>query len=709
MYFPRRKHFRFLIATSCVLLSLMSLTYVPTARRLTSDDSCVIQPAVEPPGGTIPIVSASYPGSGSKMTWNLIEGLTGFWTGDDWFNNGREENVVSTKTHYPHPAGRRIPFGDDIKRALILIRHPMDAIPSYHNYQYEVENGLTLHSLRAPVDAWIPWRDLNFEIELNLWKESIIFWMDSFSQEDRMVMFYENIVEDHTGPSDSLRLSKFLARTPGVEAVAATRAECVWRAIIKYHETAETVTHEGRRLEENRLYIDRPEHKHSLYIDRPEHEHDYVIVDASNSPVPAEEMETSPSNAEVVGISGNEDEVLPSQQQEPESFPQEETQPDGEQSSAYPPMIVNEADITSPEAELVEMSGNEDEALPSQQQMLEASLQELMQPDREQSSIYSAITANEADISSREGEVVEMSVNEGEFLPSKEQMLESSTPEQIQPDGEQSSSYRAETIDEADNLGPQTEVAALSVNEGDFSPSEEQMREASTPEQIQPDGEQSSDYLPETLDEAGNSAPDTEVAPIFGNEGEFSPPKEQMLEASTPEQMQPDGEQFSPYPPEIVDEAGNSAPDTEVAAIFGNEGEFSPSEEQMLEASTPEQMRPDGEQFSPYPPEIVDEADNSAPNTEVAAIFGNEGEFSPSEEQNPETSTMAEMQPYGEEFAMNQPNPASLRSGPMEKPYTWNQHTQILGVLRELRTRYDGSEIIDMFDIYIQRVLYNRV
>merc|ERR1740139_2129165 len=574
--------------------------------------------------GTIPIVTASYPGSGSKMTWNLIESLTGFWTGDDWFSNGRQENVVSIKTHYPHSAGRKIPFANDIQRALILIRHPMDAIPSYHNYQYEVENGLTLHSVRAPVDAWIPWRDLNFETELNRWKDSIIYWMDSFSQEDRMVMFYENIVEDHTGPSDTLKLSEFLAKAPGVEAVDEERAECVWRAIIRYHEseTAETVTHEGRRLEES-----------SIYIDRPEYEHDYVIVDGGNSPGPAEEMDSSPSDAEVVVISGNEGEVLP-----------------------------------------------------SQQEMLEASLQEMMQPDGEQSSIYSSITDNEAGITSPEGEMVEMSVNDGEFSPSGEHMLEASTQEQIQPDGEQSSAYLSETIDEADNLGPQTELAAMSDNEGEFSPSQEQMLESSNQEQMQPEGEQSSPYLPETIGETDNWAPNTEVAAILGNEGE-SPSEEQMLEAPTPEQMQPDGEQSLTYPPEIVGEADNSAPNPEVAEMFGNEGEYSPST---------------------YPPEIADEADNSAPNPDVGAMFGNEDEFSPSG-QTPETFTMAQTQPDGEKSAMYRPNPSSLRSGPMHKPYTWNQHTQILGVLRELRIRYDGSELMDMFDIYIQRVLYNRV
>ena len=68
------------------------------------------------------------------MTWNLVEALSGLWTGDDWDNNKRGKQVVSIKTHYPHLAGQLVHWDNEINRALVIIRNPMNAIPSYFNH-----------------------------------------------------------------------------------------------------------------------------------------------------------------------------------------------------------------------------------------------------------------------------------------------------------------------------------------------------------------------------------------------------------------------------------------------------------------------------------------------------------------------------------------------------------------------------------------------
>ena len=67
---------------------------------------CRVPPALPPPQPIAPTFAASYPGSGAKMSWNLITGLTGVQTGDDWLLNGIEwSQAVTVKTHYPHPEG----------------------------------------------------------------------------------------------------------------------------------------------------------------------------------------------------------------------------------------------------------------------------------------------------------------------------------------------------------------------------------------------------------------------------------------------------------------------------------------------------------------------------------------------------------------------------------------------------------------------------
>ena len=89
---------------------------------------------------------ASFPGSGSRVTWNLVEGLTGLRTNDDYDSHNRGyERVVAVKTHYPVKYARRGPRGAKrgfhnldplFSRAIVVLRNPMNAVPSYFNLQY---------------------------------------------------------------------------------------------------------------------------------------------------------------------------------------------------------------------------------------------------------------------------------------------------------------------------------------------------------------------------------------------------------------------------------------------------------------------------------------------------------------------------------------------------------------------------------------------
>jgi hypothetical protein len=88
----------------------------------------------KPAPGTPITYAASYPGCGARMTWNLVEALTGLETGDDWNNNGRGSEVVTVKTHYPQSNGILPEFDDRIHRAFIVIRNPLESIPSVSLY-----------------------------------------------------------------------------------------------------------------------------------------------------------------------------------------------------------------------------------------------------------------------------------------------------------------------------------------------------------------------------------------------------------------------------------------------------------------------------------------------------------------------------------------------------------------------------------------------
>jgi len=582
------------------------------------------------------------------MTWNLIEALTGFWTGDDYFINGRKENVISTKTHYPHPAGRMVPFEVEVERALILIRHPMDAIPSYHNYHYETDNNLPLHSIRAPVEEWIPWRELHFENELNMWKESIIYWMESYPPKNRMVMFYENLVEEHTGPLETLRLSRFLGRTAGVKTVEKERAECVWQAIVKYKEQRIEQT---RRLEES-----------SVYISRPQNEQEYVVVNASlpllqttlgNPPnpfVPTEEMRSSPSDAKVAATSAKEGVFSLFEQQELETSTLKQMQPNEEQFSVSSPMTIDGMDNTSSVHEVFVPSENEGASLSSGQQEFLASTMEQMQPNGEQFLVSSPMIVDGLDSTPPGAEVFVPSENEGASLPSEQQEYVASNQEQMQLDREQSLVYPLAFVDGLDSAPPGAEVFVPNENDGASLPSEQPELSASTQEQIEPNGEQFSFISSTHVDGVDGTSPVNEMVVINENEGKVSLSEQEEPDFSLSVQMQ------------------QPVPDAEVLVLGRDESKVSFPEQQDPEPSTLEQIQQlDGKQLEVYPSPVVKAS---------AGIY--------------------------------RPDPSSLRSGPKDKPYTRDQYTLILNVLQDLRARYDGSEITDMFDAYIHRVLYTR-
>jgi hypothetical protein len=145
-------------------------------RRLSNalpNGGCEITWPKKPPKDVEITYAASYPGCGARMTWNLVEALTGLETGDDWNNNGRGDEVVTVKTHYPQSNGILVEFDDRIRRVFVVIRNPMKSIPSFFNHIYEMRNHLPVHSERAPVDEWTKWRDAYLDIEIAEYKKFI--------------------------------------------------------------------------------------------------------------------------------------------------------------------------------------------------------------------------------------------------------------------------------------------------------------------------------------------------------------------------------------------------------------------------------------------------------------------------------------------------------------------------------------------------------
>lgn len=143
-------------------------------------------PADSNPHGTL---VASYPGSGMRITWQQIEGLTGIKVGDDFKYSGPQVGII--KTQYPHYQGIWS-FGSTLEQVILVVRNPRWAIPSFHNILHEVHYAQDWYSVfqhidetfttRAPVADWIKWRDLKFDKELDLWAWHIDYYMEDGQQ-----------------------------------------------------------------------------------------------------------------------------------------------------------------------------------------------------------------------------------------------------------------------------------------------------------------------------------------------------------------------------------------------------------------------------------------------------------------------------------------------------------------------------------------------
>jgi hypothetical protein len=203
------------------------------------DPECVVPDAAEKSVRN-PAWTASYPGSGAKLTWKLIRAITGIFTSDDHDHNGRVEKgtIVAVKTHFPSHTHPHIFHQEKLKhigRAVLLTRNPINSIPSYHNFVYEQQNGLLNHSTRAPVEVWIKWRNLFYEQELQAWVDHQKYWLDNYPSDAFHLVSMEHLTSADKGPDTLAMLGRFLAN--GEPDIAETmvppdRMRCIWEMFV---------------------------------------------------------------------------------------------------------------------------------------------------------------------------------------------------------------------------------------------------------------------------------------------------------------------------------------------------------------------------------------------------------------------------------------------------------------------------------------------
>lgn len=172
-----------------------------------------------------PAFVANYPGSGSELTMNLIESLTGIKT---IAHGGRCDppetpyDYVALKTHYPWHCRKEGEWEHGaLSRAVVLIRNPISAIPSKANRVHEETQNTKAHSAQAPKQFWITWRDRKFATELSRWEELIHYWFQQYTPENRLFIPYEHLV---SGPEATQELGRFFNVSHNID--------CIWQGVV---------------------------------------------------------------------------------------------------------------------------------------------------------------------------------------------------------------------------------------------------------------------------------------------------------------------------------------------------------------------------------------------------------------------------------------------------------------------------------------------
>lgn len=84
-----------------------------------------------------------------------------------------------------------------IQTAILLIRNPLDMLPSYFKflYRHEFGNGV---AAEVPIDKWVAWRNEHYMEQLEKWVEHTKWWMDNYSGRI-MILPFEKLTDPDEG------------------------------------------------------------------------------------------------------------------------------------------------------------------------------------------------------------------------------------------------------------------------------------------------------------------------------------------------------------------------------------------------------------------------------------------------------------------------------------------------------------------------------
>lgn len=196
----------------------------------------------------------SYPGSGKRFTYNVIEGLTDHVAGDDHNFSGNGDDVLHLKTGYPHNDGVWS-WGSSMDQSILLIRNPRWALPAYHNMRFELDFSTNyaesyvrlpfVMTFRPDVETWDVWRDIHFEDELKNWIDHVTYWMEDGLLPDgtldphcstdldckpKAIVDFDKFYQEHPS-TEFYKISNVLDASNNVETINKEAQACILDAV----------------------------------------------------------------------------------------------------------------------------------------------------------------------------------------------------------------------------------------------------------------------------------------------------------------------------------------------------------------------------------------------------------------------------------------------------------------------------------------------
>ncbi|XP_067942190.1 sialate:O-sulfotransferase 1-like [Watersipora subatra] len=171
---------------------------------------------LEPPKflepGVLPLTALhSFPGSGNTWVRVLLSSTTGINTGDIYrdgafaktpgFSYRKDDTVIAVKTHHPfwddnNGPDPSAPAGTYWKRAVVVVRHPLDATISVYNW-FRMKGS---HIKSASIDKYLKpdgtvtkeWNKWAHD-QIRNWGRCLDYWINTFNG-PKVIIFYEDLI-----------------------------------------------------------------------------------------------------------------------------------------------------------------------------------------------------------------------------------------------------------------------------------------------------------------------------------------------------------------------------------------------------------------------------------------------------------------------------------------------------------------------------------